>query len=126
MNNRRDAEIAEERRYQDTLGMTKLKKSLRTLRLGGRLPYLLHPVDLRLLQLVGVIHVDGLPLRVKVDRADAAFAVSVAGGLGTAEGQVNFGAAAGSVYVGGARLPSADRPNRLVHVLGVQRPREPV
>jgi len=47
---------------------------------------LLRAVDLRLLQFVGVIDVDGLPLGVEVDRADASLAMSIAGGLRATEG----------------------------------------
>src|SRR6478672_4411530 len=65
-----------------------------TFRCGPRVlcgePRLVFPVDLRFLQLVGVIDVDRLPLRVEVDCADAALAVSVASGLGTAEGQMDL------------------------------------
>src|ERR1700678_2818247 len=62
---------------------------------------LVFAVDLRLLQLVGIIHVDRLPLGVEINRADSAFAMAVAGGLRPAEWQVHFRAAGGGVGVGG-------------------------
>src|SRR5208337_3232862 len=87
---------------------------------------LIGAIDLRLLQLVGVIHVHGFPLGVEVDRADAALAVSVAGGLGAAEGQVYFGADGRSVDVSDPGLKVADGGECLVHVLRVQRRRQSV
>src|SRR5579859_4245231 len=84
---------------------------------------LVHAVDLRLLQLVGVIHVDCLPLGVEVNRADAAFAVTVAGGLGAAERKVYLGANSRSIDVGDAGVKVAHRSECLVHVFGVERRR---
>src|SRR5277367_353610 len=81
-----------------------------------RLLFLLSAVDLRLLQGVGVIDVDGLPLGVEIDRADAAFAMSIAGGLGAAEWQVNFCADRGGIDIGDARLQIADRRESFVHI----------
>src|SRR5208337_4800009 len=96
-----------------------------SLRLRGRL-FLLRPVDLRLLQLVGVIHVHRLPLGIEVDGADAAFAVTVAGGLGAAEGKVNFRSDGWRIDVGDSRLKIADRSKRLVHILCVEGRRQAV
>src|SRR5579884_3269589 len=53
---------------------------------------LLACINLGPLQLVRIIHVDGFPLRVKVNCAQAALAVSIACGLGPAKRQVDFGA----------------------------------
>src|SRR5579863_10173568 len=53
---------------------------------------LIYPVDLRLLQFVGVIDVNRLPLGVEIDRSKSAFAVSITGGLHPTKRQVNFGA----------------------------------
>src|ERR1019366_6131574 len=87
---------------------------------------LLRPVDLRLLQLVGVIHVDGLPLGVEINRADAPLAMAVAGGLGAAEGQMDFCADGRGIDIGDAGLEVADGGEGFVDVLGVQRRRQPV
>src|SRR5258708_19949534 len=87
---------------------------------------LLRPVDLRLLQLVRVIHVHRLPLRVEINRADTAFAMAVAGGFGAAEGQVYFGADCRSVDVGDAGVEVANGGEGLVHVFGVNRGRKSV
>src|SRR5258708_1408683 len=65
---------------------------------------LLWPVDLRLLQLVGVIHVHGLPFGVEINRADAALAVAVARRFRAAEGQMDFCADRRSVDVGDSGL----------------------
>src|SRR5271170_1588826 len=78
-------------------------------------------VDLGLLQFVRVIDVDGLPLGVEVDRANAAFAVAVAGGFGAAEGQMHFGADGGRVDVGDAGVEVANGGEGLVHIFGVER-----
>src|SRR5438067_94861 len=80
---------------------------------------LLGAVDLGFLQAVGVIDVYRFPLAVKVDRADAAFAVSIARGLNAAEGQVNFCADGGSVDVGDAGVQVAYGLKRPVHVASV-------
>src|SRR5258708_30710097 len=84
---------------------------------------LLRPVDLRLLQRVGVIHVDGLPLGVEVNCADAALAMAVARCLGSAEGQVNFSADGWSIDVGDAGFKIPNRGQGLVHVLRIERRR---
>src|SRR5579862_2301015 len=47
---------------------------------------LVFAVDLRLLQLVGIVDINCLPLRVEVDGSNPSLAVSVAGSLGAAEG----------------------------------------
>src|SRR5579863_3233740 len=70
---------------------------------------LVFPVDLGLLQLVGIIHVDRLPLGIEIDRADAAFAMAVAGCFGAAEGTMHFGADGRGVDVGDARVEVANR-----------------
>src|SRR5260370_14683830 len=84
---------------------------------------LLRPIDLRLLERVGVIHIDRLPLGVKVNRADAALAMAVARCLRAAEREVNFGADGRSVDVGDAGFEISDCGKGLVHVLRVQRRR---
>src|ERR1019366_9110879 len=97
------------------------KKEMKNSTLSAVKSSLVDPVDLRLLQLVGVIHVNGFPLGVGINGADAAFAMAVAGGFGPAEGQVHFRANGRSVDVGDAGLEIADGRKRLVHVLGVER-----
>src|SRR5260370_8132298 len=56
-------------------------------------------VDLGALELVGIVDVDGLPLGEKVDGGNGGFAVTVAGLLRAAEGQVGFRAGRRSVDV---------------------------
>ena len=60
---------------------------------------LLAAVDLRFLQGVVVIHVDGLPLRIKVDCADTAFAMTVARSLRTAKGSLIVTGAGSGTYL---------------------------
>src|SRR4029077_9616162 len=50
----------------------------------------IHPIDLGLLQFIGVVDVHRLPFGVEVNGADAAFAVTVAGGLGPTERKMDF------------------------------------
>src|SRR5581483_5798619 len=64
-------------------------------------------VDLRALQLVGVIDVDRLPLGVEINRADATFAMAVAGGFHSAERQVHFRADRGSIDISDAGIEIA-------------------
>src|ERR1700687_256800 len=102
----------------------KAETNLGALRVSERLAcLLLRLIDLRLLERVGVIHIDRLPLGVKVNRADAALAMAVAGGLRAAEREVNFGADGRSIDVSDAGLQIADCRKRLVHILRVQRRR---
>ena len=87
---------------------------------------LLRPVDLSFLQRVGIVYVDRLPLSVEIDGADAAFAVAVAGGFGSAEGKVNFSSDGRSIDVGDAGFEVANRGEGFVHVFRVQRGRKTV
>src|SRR5215831_11378285 len=68
-------------------------------RLAPGLDSLLCVVDLRALELVAVVDVDGLPGREEVD-GSVAFAVAVAGGFHSAEGQMHLSADGGRVDVG--------------------------
>ena len=83
-------------------------------------------VDLRPLQLVGVIDVDGFPGGVEVERAGAAFAMAVAGLLDAAEGQMDFGADGGRVDVGDAGFQVAHGAEGAVDVARVERGGEAV
>ena len=56
-------------------------------------------IDLRALELVGIIDVHRLPLGEEIDRGDGRFAVAVAGLLRAAEGQVGLCANRRRVYV---------------------------
>src|SRR5208282_4763433 len=87
---------------------------------------LLPAIDLRLLQRVGVIHVDGLPLGVKIDRSDAAFAVSVAGGFGPTEGQVNFRTDRRRIDVGNPGVEITDGGECPVYIFRVDGGRQAV
>src|ERR1017187_82936 len=86
----------------------------------------IHSVDLGFLQLVRVVDVHGLPLGVEIYRANAAFAVAVAGGFGAAEGQVHFGSDCRRVDVGDAGVEVANGGEGLVHIFGVERGRKSV
>src|SRR5579864_9687234 len=84
------------------------------------------PVNLRFLQLVRIIHVDGLPLGIKINGAQAAFAVAVARLLDAAKGQVHLGADGGRVDVGNARFQVAHGGEGLVDITSVDGGGEPV
>ena len=83
-------------------------------------------VDLRPLQLPAEVDVDRLPLREHVERGRAGFAVAVAGRLGAAERQVDFGADRRRVDVEDAGVHVAHRGEGVVHVLRVDRRRQAV
>src|SRR5262245_20925882 len=84
-------------------------------------------VDLRLLKLAGIIHVDCLPLREDLDRGvRGPLAVPVAGALHSAERQVSLGPDGRGIDVRDAGLQIARRRERLVHVLSVNRGRQTV
>src|SRR4029077_18894342 len=88
--------------------------------------FLVGAVDLRLLQAVGVVDVDRLPLGVKIDSAEAAFAMAVAGGFYTAKGQGDFRANRRRVDGGYAGVKVADGGEGTVDVARVERRREAV
>src|SRR5262249_52011581 len=71
-------------------------------------------VNLSALQTVRIIDVEGFPLRVEVDGAQATFAVSVARGLGSAEGQVYLRADGGRVHVRDTGVEVTHGAERLV------------
>src|ERR1700691_1462126 len=90
---------------------------------GSRRGYslLVFPVDLRLLQLVRIVDVDGLTFRIEIDRSDAALAVAVPCCFGASKGQIHFGADGGRVDVGDAGIQVANCRKSLVDVLRVKR-----
>src|SRR6266581_9573796 len=73
-------------------------------------------VDLRALELVGIIDVHRLPLGEEIDRGDSRFAVAVAGLLGAPEGQVSLRANRRRVYVDNSRVEIARGLESAVHV----------
>src|SRR2546425_536763 len=83
-------------------------------------------VDLGALELVGIIDVHGLPLSEKIDRGDGCFAVSVAGLLRAAEGQMRLCANGWRVYVNNSGVEIASGLEGLVHVSCVDRSRQAV
>src|ERR1700758_1593472 len=87
---------------------------------------LVFAVDLRFLQFIGVVDIDRLPLGVEVNRADAALAVSVASGFGTAEGQMDLRANRRGIDVGDAGIQIANRGEGLVYIFRVDSRREAV
>src|SRR6476660_3332809 len=78
-------------------------------------------VNLGPLQPPREVHVDRLPLRVRVERRVAGLAVAVAGLLPAAEWQVRLGAGRAGVDVDDPRLEVAHRPERGVRVAGEDR-----
>src|SRR5580704_1927691 len=64
-------------------------------------------INLGALEFVGVVDVDGFPLREEVDGGDGGFAVAVAGLLGAAEGEMRFGPDSGRVHIddAGVKVP---------------------
>src|SRR4029077_10881353 len=86
----------------------------------------IHPIDLGLLQFIGVVDVHRLPFGVEVNGADAAFAVTVAGGLGPTERKMDFGADGGCVDVGDAGVEVAHCGESFVDVLRVERRRQAI
>src|SRR5262249_30590612 len=77
-------------------------------------------VNLSALQAVRVINVNGLPLRVKIDCAQAAFAMAVARGLGSAEREMYFRADGRRVHIGDSGIDVAHSAERLLNVTGVK------
>src|SRR6266852_580097 len=73
-------------------------------------------IDLGALKLVGIVDVDGLPLGEKVDGSNGGFAVTVAGLLGAAEGQVCFSADCRSVYIDNSGIEIAGSLESAIHV----------
>src|SRR5712692_1520082 len=76
-------------------------------------------VNLRALQPVGEVHVERLPLRVEINRRYPGLAVTVAGLLGAAKGQVGLGADGGRVDVNDARVEIAHGLEGPIDVAGV-------
>src|SRR5215472_4896246 len=83
-------------------------------------------IDLRALQLVGVVDINRFPLRVEVDGAQAAFPMPVAGGLSAAKRQVHFGADRRRVHVGDAGIDITHGQEGLIHIARIDRRREPI
>src|SRR5580658_558987 len=96
--------------------------SLRVIEPVGKL---LRVVDLRALQLVRVVDVDGFPSGEEVEGAEA-FSVAVAGALDAAEGEMDFGAYGGCVDVGDACFEVAHGGEGAIDVARVERSRESV
>jgi hypothetical protein len=84
-------------------------------------PSLVGAVDLGFLQAVGIVDVDRLPLGVKVDGAETAFAMTVAGGFYAAEGLLDFGANRGGVELVYSGVEVADGGEGAVDVASVER-----
>src|ERR1051326_7046718 len=87
---------------------------------------LLASVNLGLLQTVRVIHIHRLPLGIEINGAGAAFAMSVAGGFGAAEGKMDFGADRRRIDVSDAGVQVAHGAVGLVDIAGIERRREAV
>src|SRR5712692_5289718 len=78
-------------------------------------------VNLGALQAVGIINVDGLPLREEINRGDGCFAVAVSGLLGSPKGQMGFSADRGGIDVYDAGVEIASGMKGLVDVARVDR-----
>src|SRR3954447_21540099 len=78
-------------------------------------------VDLGSLEPAAEVDVDRLPLRERVERDVARLPVAVARVLPATEREVRLGARGACVDVHDPRLEVADRPERRVHVTGVDR-----
>src|SRR6266849_2082752 len=83
-------------------------------------------VNLRALQPVGEVHVERLPLRVEINRRYPGLAVTIAGLLGAAKGQVGLGADGGRVDVDDASVEIAHGLEGPVDVAGVDRGRKAI
>src|SRR3954470_15303236 len=83
-------------------------------------------VDLRPLEMAGVVHVDRFRLGVEVVNLPSAFAVSIAGLFDTPEGKMGFRADRRRVDVRDARIEIGHCPKGRVDVARVQRARESV
>src|SRR5215471_18675042 len=83
-------------------------------------------IDLRALQLIRIVDVDRLPLCIKVDSAQSAFAMPVARGLGPAERQVHLGADGRRVYVSDAGVDITHGAEGLVDVASIDGRRKPI
>src|SRR5579859_3172296 len=83
-------------------------------------------IDLRALQFVRKIDVDRFPLGVKINRPKAALAMSVAGGLGAAKGQMHLSANRWRIYIRDTGVNVAHGAERLIYVARVDRRREPI
>src|SRR5437588_8875205 len=86
----------------------------------------LRTVDLRALQLVGIINVERLPFAVEINNRAAAFAMAVAGGFGAAKGQMHLCADGGRIYISDAGIKIAHGAERLVDVASVDGGRQAV
>src|SRR2546423_13184361 len=83
-------------------------------------------VDLRALQLAGIVDVNGFPFREDVEHLRTAFAVAVARRLRAAERQMDFCADGRSVDVEDARLHVFQRAKSAVRVARVDRRRQAI
>src|SRR5260370_9184721 len=83
-------------------------------------------VDLRPLQLVRIIDVDGLPFREEIDGRDRRFAMPVASLLGAAEGQMRLGPNRRRVHVNDSGVKVARGLKSLIHIARINRRRQSV
>src|SRR5271155_1528518 len=83
-------------------------------------------VDLRSLQLVGIVDVNSLPFGEEIDGGDRRFAVAVPGLLGAAKRQMRFGAYCWRVDVDDSRVEIARSHKGLVYVARVNRGRQSI
>src|SRR6516225_12094485 len=87
---------------------------------------LLRSIDMRLLQLVGIVHVHRLPLGIELDCADAALAMTIARGLHSAKWKVYFRADGRSIDVRNAGIQVAHSCECLVDILRIDRRRQAI
>src|SRR5256885_13452497 len=82
---------------------------------------LLRVVDLRALQLIGVVDVQRLPLGVEVDGGDGCLAMAIAGLLGAAKGQMRLGPNGRRIDINDAGEQIARRAEGAIHVARINR-----
>src|SRR5215471_21356147 len=83
-------------------------------------------VDLRALELVGIVDVNRLPLGKEIDGGDGGFAMPVAGLLGPAKRQMRFGTDRRCVNVDDSGVKIAGSLEGSVYVARVNRSGEPI
>src|ERR1035437_8240434 len=78
-------------------------------------------INLRTLQRVAVVHVDGFPLRIEIESGCGGFAMAVSGLFGSSEGQVSLRSDGWGIHVENAGFHLAHCREGIVHVAGVDR-----
>src|SRR4051812_41163461 len=88
-------------------------------KVGTSMKLLFWAVDLGALETVGIVYVNRLPFGIEIYGGLAALAVSVASGLGAAEGKMHLGSDSRRVHVRDSGIQVARGAEGGVHVAGV-------